>query len=102
MREVPAELASRIESGASTLCHAWLLKRADGAESGFTDHDDDLEVDGVLCRAASGWTMGAAESAVGLAAGSAATAGVLDDVGITEADLGAGLYDRAEVALWRV
>lgn len=102
MRPIPAEMATRIESGASTLCHAWLLERADGAKAGFTDHDRDLEVDGVLCRAASGWTMGATEGSVGLASGSAAVAGVLDDVSISEADIAAGLYDRAEVALWRV
>ena len=102
MRQIPAELATRIESGASTLCHAWLLKRADGVEAGFTDHDRDLVVDGVLCRAASGWTIGATESAVGPASGSAAVAGVLDDISISEADIAAGLYDRAEVALWRV
>lgn len=102
MREIPTELASRLESGASTLCHAWLLKRTDGVEAGFTDHDRDLEVGGVFCRAASGWMSGAAESAAGFAAGAAVAAGVLDDVSIRESDVAAGLYDRAEVALWRV
>ena len=102
MRQIPEELADRIESGAATLCHAWVLKRADGVEAGFTDHDRDLEVEGVLCRAASGWTVGAAESSVGLACGSAAVSGVLDDDAIREVDITAGLYDRAEVALWRV
>lgn len=102
MRQIPDELADRIESGAATLCHAWLVQRADGVEVGFTDHDRDLEVEGVPCRAASGWTVGAAESSVGLACGSAAAAGVLDDDAIREADIVAGLYDRAEVALWRV
>lgn len=102
MRQIPDELAARVESGASTLCHAWILKRADGVEAGFTDHDRDLEVEGVLCRAASGWTVGAAESAAGLGCGSAVVAGVLDDDAISEADIAAGLFDRAEVALWRV
>ncbi|NJC41525.1 hypothetical protein GGQ87_001783 [Brevundimonas alba] len=102
MRQIPAELAARIESGASTLCHAWLLKRADGLQLGFTDHDRDLELGGITCRAASGWTTGAAESAIGLTGGSAAAAGVLDDIAICEADISAGLYDGAQVALWRV
>lgn len=69
---------------------------------GFTDHDRDLVVDGVACRAASGWTAGAGESAVGLAAGSVSAAGVLDDAAITEADVAAGLFDKATVELWRV
>lgn len=102
MRDVPEELAARIESGAATLCHAWLLRRRDGVEAGFTDHDRDLTVGGVLCRAASGWTAGAADSAVGLSAGSAAVAGALDDAAITDEDVATGLYDGAEVALWRV
>ena len=102
MRQIPDELISRIESGASTLCHVWVLKRIDGVEAGFTDHDRDMDIEGVPCRAASGWTVGAADSAVGLGCGSAAVAGVLDDDAISEADIAAGLYDRAEVALWRV
>lgn len=101
MRTLPTELAARIESGAAKLCHAWVLRRTDGAELGFTDHDRDLVVDEVACRAASGWTAGAAESAVGLGAGSAAVAGGLDAT-ITDADVEAGLYDGASVALWRV
>lgn len=102
MRDIPDEMAARIESGAAGLCHAWVLTRADGAVMGFTDHDRDLALDGVVCRAASGWTVGAAESAVGLSAGSAAAAGGLDDEAIAEADVEAGLYDGARVELWRV
>ena len=102
MRTIPEEMTARIESGAAGLCHAWVLKRADGVELGFTDHDRDLIVEGVACRAASGWTAGAADSAVGFSAGSAAVAGGLDDAVITDADVEAGLYDGASVALWRV
>jgi len=102
MRDIPEELAARIESGAATLCHVWLMRRTDGVEMGFTDHDRDLTVDEVVCRAASGWTAGAADSAVGLSGGSAAVAGALDDVAITNEDIEAGRYDGAEVALWRV
>lgn len=102
MRTIPEEMTARIESGAAMLCHVWLLRRADGVELGFTDHDRDLVVEGVTCRAASGWTAGAADSAVGLSAGSAAVAGGLDDTAITDADVEAGLYDGAAVTLWRV
>jgi len=102
MRHIPEDLAARVESGAATLCHVWRLTRVDGATMGFTDHDRDLVMDGVVCRAASGWTAGAGESAVGLAAGSVSAAGALDDSAITEADVAAGLYDQASVELWRV
>lgn len=102
MREIPDELAARIESGAATLCHVWIVERVDGARLGFTDHDRALSIDGVACGAASGWSQGAAETAQGLAAGSLAVAGVLDDARIVEADVAAGLWDRAAVSLWRV
>jgi hypothetical protein len=102
MREIPEEMAARIESGAARLCHVWRLERADGMVTGFTDHDRDLLVDGLICRAGSGWTAGAAESAVGLAAGAVSAAGALDDAAITEADVAAGLFDGAKVELWRV
>ena len=102
MRSIPDELIARIESGAATLCHAWRLERRDGAVLGFTDHDEDLEVEGLLCTAATGWTLGAAGSGVGPEAGSAAVEGVLDDERISAADIDAGLYDQAQVSLWRV
>lgn len=102
MRDVPEELAARIESGAATLCHVWILTRRDGVVMGFTDHDRDLEIDGVLCRAASGWIAGAAEGEAGGACGSLSAAGGLDDEALRAKDIRAGLYDRADVALWRV
>jgi len=102
MRSIPNELADRIESGAAGLCHAWVLTRADGVRLGFTDHDRDLDVEGVVCRAASGWTAGVAESEVGLGAGAASMAGGLDDEAINDADVEAGRFDGAVVELWRV
>ena len=102
MRTIPDELVTRIESGAAMLCHAWVLSRADGVVMGFTDHDRNLVLDGVIFRAESGWTAGAGEAAAGLAAGSWATGGALDDDTITEEDVAAGRYDGALVALWRV
>jgi len=101
MRPIPEEMAARIESGAATLCHVWLLTRLDGVMLGFTDHDRDLTVAGTPCQAGSGWIGGVSESRLegvgGLSAG-----GGLDDDGITPEDLDAGLYDRARVELWRV
>jgi hypothetical protein len=101
MRDVPEELAARIESGAATLCHAWRVVRADGTVVGFTDHDRDLEIDGLVHRAAEGWSAGAAEAATGLAAGSQAAGGVLGD-GIDAAEVESGAFDGAQVELWRV
>lgn len=102
MRTIPADLAARIESGAAMLCHVWLLTRSDAVRLGFTDHDRELTVDEVTCSAASGWTAGAADQALGFAAGAGAAAGALDSDAITEADIAAGLYDGCEVECRRV
>lgn len=102
MRTIPTALATRISSGAASLCHVWLLTRADEVRLGFTDHDRVLSVDGVVCSAASGWTAGAADQALGFAAGAGAAAGALDSEAITEADIAAGLYDGCEVECRRV
>ena len=97
MRAVPTALTARIESGAASLCHAWILTRKDGVRRGFTDHDQDLTLDGVVCRAASGWTAGAGETATGLTPGLATVIGGFDDAGLSDVDLAAGLYDGAVV-----
>ena len=102
MRALPAELAARIEGGVAGLCHAWILTRADGTVLGFTDHDRDLVVDGVTCRAATGWSAGVHETAAGFAPGLSAALGALDDTAVTDADIEAGLYDGASVACLRV
>ena len=102
MRAVPAELATRLESGAAALCHAWILTRVDGGVLGFTNHDRDLVVDGATCRAATGWTAGAHDTAAGFAPGLSAALGALDDAAVTPEDLEAGFYDGASVACLRV
>jgi hypothetical protein len=102
MRAVPPDLAARIDSGAASLCDVWILTRADGLVLGFTDHDRDLVVDGALCRAATGWSAGAHETAAGFAPGLSAALGALDDSAVSAADIEAGHYDGASVACLRV
>ena len=102
MRSLPQTLIDRIESGSASLCHVWLLTRKDGVKLGFTDHDRDLVVDGVTCQAATGWTAGAAETALGYGPGSLAASGVLDSAAISETDIRLGRYDHATIELRRV
>jgi uncharacterized phage protein (TIGR02218 family) len=102
MRDIPAGLTAAIDSGAATLATAWILTRADGTKLGFTDHDRDLVLQGVTCAAATGWTAGAAETELGLKAGTATTTGALDSAAITEAYIAAGRYDGAGVEAWRL
>ncbi len=102
MRVLPSAMTAAIDSGAAELCTAWIVTRGDGVRLGFTDHDEPLTVDGVVCSASSGWTMGAAQSELGTTAGLAAATGALDSSALTDADILKGLYDDAALQIWRL
>ncbi|MGU9979222.1 DUF2163 domain-containing protein [Phreatobacter sp. HK31-P] len=97
MRAIPPALQARLDSGCTSLATCWIVRRIDGVALGFTDHDRDLVVDGVACRAASGFDGSAAAEKLGFAAGTAEVAGALVDEAITEVDIRAGRYDGARV-----
>ncbi|CAO4150778.1 hypothetical protein LPLAFNJD_LOCUS3283 [Methylorubrum aminovorans] len=102
MRTVPPRLAARLESGATTLCRCWALRRRDGLVLGFTDHDRDLVLGGVTYAARSGLEAAEASAELGFAISGGEVAGALTSAGITEADVAAGLYDGAGVETWLV
>lgn len=97
MRVFDAEFAARLAEDTTTLCLAWIVARADGVVFGFTDHDRDLVVDGVFCRADAAVRSSAVEAVSGLAADTTAVMGALTSATMTEADIAAGLWDAAEV-----
>jgi uncharacterized phage protein (TIGR02218 family) len=99
VRSIPPGLAARLEGPATTLAHAFVVVRADGAAFGFTDHDRPLAVDGVVCEPGGALERSAATSHDGLAVGEEDLAGALTSDGITDADLAAGLWDGAEVTV---
>ena len=97
-----ARLLAHLQGGATTVCQAWSVVRADGVGYGFTDHDRDLSFDGVLFKASSGLTASALAQSTGLSVDNAEAMGALSDAAITEADLQAGRFDAAEVRIWLV
>lgn len=102
MRGIDAALQAHLDGGATNLCRCWLVRRADGATFGFTDHDDDLAFDGHVFRAGSGMDSSALKSATGLSVDNVSVVGALSDAGVTEADIRAGRFDAAEVSQWLV
>ena len=80
-----------------TMC--WRLERRDGVTIGLTAHDRDLVVDGLLHRAAPGLVPSAVTLGEGLEAAAMDVAGALSHAAITEADLLAGRWDGARVAM---
>jgi uncharacterized phage protein (TIGR02218 family) len=100
VRTIPTALQDKLDSGAATLCRCWLITRNDGTIQGFTDHDEDVMLDTVACRAGSGLSGSEAVQSLGLAVDASEISGALADDTLNEDDLAAGRYDAAAVELW--
>lgn len=95
-------LKTHLKTGSTTVCRAWLVRREDGETLGFTDHDCDLEFDGVVFAARTGLTAGALEKTKGMAVDNTEVLGALSDAAVSEDDIVAGRYDGAEVTTFLV
>lgn len=95
-------LESHLESGTTTICYCWVIRRRDGVVIGLTDHDGEVTAGGVVCNATTGITTTKFEQSLGMLDDTLEISGVLDDDRITEADIRAGIYDEAEVDLYMV
>lgn len=102
MKTLPAGLQEHLSAGATTLCWCWKLVRHDGAILGFTDHDEPLGFAGTVFEASSGFSASEIQSQLGLAVDNLTALGALSAEAITEADLARGLYDDAQIEIWRV
>lgn len=102
MRELPEELQSHLESGATTTCHCWKVTRRDGTVLGFTDHDEDLTFDGIVFAAATGFIGTESLKRLGLSVDNTEVHAALKAELITEQDLANGLYDNAAVEVYLV
>ncbi|HAC59370.1 MAG TPA: beta tubulin, partial [Rhodobiaceae bacterium] len=102
MKNLSPEFAAHVASGTTTLAWCWKLTRRDGATLGFTEHDRDLAFGGVTYEAAGGFTASALESTGGLNVDNLDVTGALSSARLDEGDLAAGLYDNAEIEIWRV
>lgn len=91
-----------LNSGVTTHCHCWKLVRNDGVTLGFTDHDRDLVFESTTFEAASGFTATAVEQSLGLAVDNMDATGALVSNKLEDDDLAAGLWDNAEITVWRV
>jgi uncharacterized phage protein (TIGR02218 family) len=99
MRAIPPALQAKLDGGVTTLCRCWIVTRRDGVVQGFTDHDEDVVVDGVTCRAGTGLSGSEATEQLGLAVQGSEISGALADEALSEADLAAGRFDAAAIAV---
>ena len=102
MRTIPAALQAKLTSGVTTLARCHLITCRDGAVFGFTDHDCDITLGEVVCRAGTGLTASEATARLGLQVDGAELSGALADESLSEADLAAGRWDAAQIETWLV
>jgi uncharacterized phage protein (TIGR02218 family) len=102
MRSIPSALQAKLDSGITTLCLCWRITRRDGVVLGFTDHDEDVPLGALLCRAGTGLAASEITARLGLAVDGAEVSGALASDSLTEADLAAGRYDAAAIETYLV
>lgn len=86
----------------TTVALCWRIDRRDGVALGFTSHDRDLRIDGVVFRAAPGMTPSAVSLSDGFDVDTLQVAGALTGDAISDADLESGRWDGAAVRLFAV
>ena len=95
-------LQTHLASGVTTVARAFAITRRDGVVLGFTDHDRDLQFDGLTFAADTGLSAQALEQVTGLAVDNSEAFGALSATGLTEDDITAGRYDNASLRIWQV
>ncbi len=101
MKVLPAALQAHLDSGATTLCWAWRIERADGLALGFTDHDRPLVFGGLEYEPDSGFDASEIRNTADLAVDAQEAAGALVSDRITETDILDGRWDNAAIEVWR-
>ncbi|MEP1612357.1 MAG: DUF2163 domain-containing protein [Roseobacter sp.] len=102
MDVISGGLQAHLETGLTTIAHAWAIERKDGVVLGFTDHDRDLTFDGVTYRADTGLSALSLAQSTGLSVDNTEALGALSDLSIREDEIEQGRFDSAEVRAWLV
>lgn len=102
MKAASVALAAHLASVTTTLATCWKVTRVDAQVFGFTNHDADLTIDGVVYEAATGITRSAIDSKAGMQVDNLEAQGFLSSDAITDESLRAGDWDHAEVLVFEV
>lgn len=101
-RTIPESLQTHLSSGTTTLCWCYKFERVDGGILGFTDHDKNLTVDGVLYEALTGFNATEFHESVGLNIDNQDIEGAIRSDRVSEDDIASGAYDNCKVTIYRV
>lgn len=89
-----------MEGPLTSTAYGWQLERHDGVTLGFTSHDADVVVDGLLLRASPGMVPSSITESIGLDTDGLDVRGALCADAIRAKDLHAGRWDRARLSIF--
>jgi hypothetical protein len=89
-------------TGVLTLAQLWRITRKDGEIFGFTDHDRDIEYNGLTYLAAKGYLPSAIAQGSSLAVDNLDVVTMIDAGYFTEEDIQAGIWDNAVVDIYLI
>lgn len=101
MKALSAATLAHLEGEELTLSTCWKIEAQGQAAVGFTDHDQDLTVSGLSFSSLSGYSPTSIQSTSTLAVDNLDIQGLLSSLGITDADIQAGIYDYAKVWIFQ-
>jgi len=102
MKNISTQLVQHYQQEVTTVCSCWRLELTDGTILGFTDHVDDLVIEGVTYEAMTGFNRTAIRQNRNFKVDNHDITGLIDSLTITESDLLAGRYANAKLYYFEV
>lgn len=84
----------------TSVAYGWRIERRDGVTMGFTSHDRDVAIDGVLLRASPGMLPSSIVESIGLETDGLEVGGALTSSAISPDDLASGRWDAARLEIF--
>lgn len=97
MKTITAGLQTHLDGTTTSLATLWEIVRTDTVKFFFTDHDQDIPFEGDIYKAATGYNRTAIANNSTFSVDNLDVEGIFDSAEISEQDIAAGLFDRAEV-----
>jgi uncharacterized phage protein (TIGR02218 family) len=102
MKSLDSPTLAHLAGEELTLSTCWKIEAEGQAAVGFTDHDVDLTVSSLTYSSLSGYSPTNIQSTSNLSVDNLDIQGLLSALGITDADIQAGIYDHAQVWIFQV
>lgn len=96
------EIFAHLKIDSATTCYVWRIECRDGRSFRFTDHDEELELNGELYQPTDGFSPAGIERSIGLSIDNSQALGAISLSGIDSVEFERGVFDYASFQLWLV